>query len=857
MGKSHNKGSYQKKWTIVILAILFITVLIITFLFEAQYQNSIPTVAITKVEEKGDTTKTSTVPFSSKESAIHYSLSDYFYEETQVLELSSKESDIKSIYYTLDGTLPDSEGGILYEEPIELASQTKDRLVNSYTIRACGKREDGSFSEIQTHSYFVGEGVGERFDCIVVSLTTAPDNLYDYEDGIFVTGKVRDDYIKENRDAKIQPDSPANFNLRGMESERPVSVEMFTEDGTCIISQKAGMRVSGGWSREYLQKSIKLIARSSYDEGMGSFDYEFFPDASTLDHRKITSYKRLVLRNNANDNGFAFLRDETISECTKETQLIDTVYSRPAAVYLNGKYYGFAWLHSVYDSDYFNAMNGNDEEIGTWKVLDAKERNYLFEAKEDEDLIDQDMLKRYKEVLSYSNVDLTNDDKFNELSQLIDVDNFLWYYAVQAYIGNTDWPNNNNKVYRYYTENEVAAIEKAKTESVSSLTQEEVVSTNQIVTDNNTTDANAAYNNVMVGNTSDYTAMDGKFRWLLFDTDFALGLYNASPSQETVTGLLQPFSGTSSPLLISLLKRDDIKEKYITILCDLMNDIYSPEKVKSVILEKEALRLHELSYDYKYGCMLPSSWGNLDFVSMEVKNAINYAKQRPEAVREQIVTAFGKDLTEYLVTAASNEHAVIHINYSKLMPGEEGFHGVYYLGYALQLSSKVEEGYQFVSWNINGKQYKSQSLELNPDDFFGEEIKIELEVKPKEDATIPVIYEVGFEGKNDYIVLFNPYAYKVTTKLMFLSDDEQNLEKNQLQNITLAPGEKVTIYCDNYQGLESLGGYSVNFSLKGGEILYFSNCYGDIVEKIPLHKVEKGNYLEKDMFTKAYIEKTP
>lgn len=837
MVKLQNKGSYQKKWTLVILVILFIAVLTGTFLLEAQYQDVAQTVASTDVEEKVETTKTSTISFASKESAIHYSLTDYFYKETQTLELSTKESDIESIYYTLDGTMPDSESGILYEEPIELVSQTKKKLVNSYTIRACGKREDGSFSEIQTHSYFVGEGVEERFDCLVVSLTTDPNNLYNYEDGIFVTGKIRDEYIEENPDITIQPDSPANFNVRGMESERPVDVEMFTEDGTCIISQKAGMRVSGGWSRANEQKSIKLIARSSYEEGMGSFDYEFFKDASTLDHRKITSYKRLVLRNNANDNGYAFLRDETISECAKDTQLMDVMYARPAAVYLNGKYYGFAWLHSVYDNDYFNAKNGNDEEIGTWGVLDVKERNHLFEEKEEMDLVDQDMLNRYKEVNSYCNIDLTKDENFEALSQLIDVDSFLWYYAVQAYIGNTDWPNNNNKVYRYYTDDEVAAIEEAAKEGASSLTQEKVLST----------EANATA----------YNAMDGKFRWLLFDTDFSLGLYNALPTQETITDLLRPFSDTSSPLLIALLKRDDIKEKYITILCDLMNDIYSPEKVKKVILEKEALRLHELTYDFKYGSMLPYSWGNLDFVSMEVKNAINYAKQRPKAVRKQIVTAFGTDLTEYSVTAASNEHAVIHINYSKLMQGEDDFHGIYYLGYALRLSTEIEEGYEFVSWNINGKKYTIKDLELNPDEFAEGEIKIELEVKIKEDATIPVIYEVHYEGKNDSIVLWNPYANEVTTKFMFFSDDEKDIQKNQLPNIILTPGEKITIYCSNYQGLESLGGYSVNFSLKAGETLYYSNRYGDIVEKISLHKLGEGNYIEKDILTKEYVEKTP
>lgn len=84
---------------------------------------------------------------------------------------------------------------------------------------------------------------------MVFSITSDPYNLYDYEYGILVPGKLRDDFIKNNPGKNIEPPDPANFNLRGRESEREVYLEIFEPDGTVVASQNAGIRVYGGWSK--------------------------------------------------------------------------------------------------------------------------------------------------------------------------------------------------------------------------------------------------------------------------------------------------------------------------------------------------------------------------------------------------------------------------------------------------------------------------------------------------------------------------------------------------------------------------------------------------------------------------------
>lgn len=60
-------------------------------------------------------------------------------------------------------------------------------------------------------------------------LSTDSENLYDYEKGIAVAGKIRDEWMANEYDGKseITPNDPANWNQEGMAGERPMYVEAF------------------------------------------------------------------------------------------------------------------------------------------------------------------------------------------------------------------------------------------------------------------------------------------------------------------------------------------------------------------------------------------------------------------------------------------------------------------------------------------------------------------------------------------------------------------------------------------------------------------------------------------------------
>lgn len=214
------------------------------------------------------------ISLSEKESepsgVVSFSLPSGFYAENISVELSGEGN----IYFTTDGSDPTPDSGTLYTAPIEINASTE---VTASTIKAVAVDGDGNSGSIYTTSYVTGQDIDGRFgdNTLIFVLSTDPYNLYDYEYGIAVPGKVYDDYVKEHPGEEISYNAPGNYYMTGMEWERPIYVEVFESNGSKVIDQAAGVRLSGGYSRVPDQKSLRLIARKKYDPDNGKFKYAF------------------------------------------------------------------------------------------------------------------------------------------------------------------------------------------------------------------------------------------------------------------------------------------------------------------------------------------------------------------------------------------------------------------------------------------------------------------------------------------------------------------------------------------------------------------------------------------------------
>ena len=127
---------------------------------------------------------------------------------------------------------------------------------------------------------------------------------------------------------QINGTSPANFNMRGVEWEREANIELFEPNGNLGFNHRAGVRIHGGWTRSFPQKSLRLYARGRY--GANEFNYRFFPD------RDDSLFKRILLRNSGNDHDATFFRDALIHQMIQHRPITSQDW-QPSVTFVNGE----------------------------------------------------------------------------------------------------------------------------------------------------------------------------------------------------------------------------------------------------------------------------------------------------------------------------------------------------------------------------------------------------------------------------------------------------------------------------------------------------------------------------------------
>lgn len=718
------------------------------------------------------------VPEEKPEKGIKFSHKAGFYSENIEVELSAPEG--AEIYFTTDGSDP-AKSGTLYTEPIVINA---GKEVRATTIKALAVSE-GVGTGVYTRSFVTGSDVDERFgeETLVFVLSTDPYNLYDYEYGIAVPGKIYDDYVKEHPGEEIPYNAPGNYYMSGREAERDMYVEVFEPDGSNVISQAAGVRVVGGYSRVVSQKSFKLIARKEYDSNNGKFKYAFFPDAVTEAGVPIAEYDRIVLRNGANDREFAGVRDELTQQLARDYGYASTQHTVPAAVFLNGEYYGFSWLHENYNEDYLATQYGGNKEqyeivANTENPEEGTERG----------------LADFAQVTDYiNNRDLTDDKTFEEFCRLVDIDDLMQYYAIQIFISNKDWPGNNYKAYRYYpAEGEELTSEK----------------------------------------------MDGRWRFLLFDAEFAWGLYGDGSNLRTLSDLLSGshMSG-KSVMLEALLKRPDMREKLADTLCDLMSGAFSTENILETLDELCAKSDSEQMYALKRGIV--SEWAN-EWTFEDSRNQIReFAEKRQRAIQKDLCRNFDIDAEYYDISVTGTRGARALLGSQETVGGIVS--GSYFTAFGVTISAQPFEDFTFVKWEVDGTDYTTPKVRITADMAKDGKVTAKLVVERGEVHGKPLrVGSICTDKGAGAIKLVNPNDEAVTTAGLFLTDSEDNLTRWALPDVKIEANSELLIVMKNNKTEEALMQIQATFSLKAGETLILSDKDGNILQSVPIPEIPEG-----------------
>ena len=322
--------------------------------------------------------------------ALNFSMPGGFYDEEISLELTSSPG--AKIYYTVDGTLPNRSSKI-YRRPLRINSNT--------IIRAIARRGRKK-SKHQTHSYFFNE---PKSTFPVISIAIPPKVLFDPETGLFMKGS--------NAIDSLWTLPGANFWSK---SETLINAEIFETNGNCEYNNLSGLRLFGGMSRLFPQKSMTIVARKRY--GQKRFKHKIFGKDG------LKKFKFLVLRNSGSDWGKSHFRDAFMTSLLDDWDIEKQDY-RPSHVYINGKYWGIYNIREKVNRYFLEDHTDVDKDS-----LELME--HRFNRK-------RGSRKHYLNMLKFlEENDLSNPANYAYLKSLMDVKNFMLYQIAQIYFDNRD-----------------------------------------------------------------------------------------------------------------------------------------------------------------------------------------------------------------------------------------------------------------------------------------------------------------------------------------------------------------------------------------------------------------------------------
>jgi len=606
-----------------------------------------------------------------------------FYEEEFLLTLSAPQTGGK-IFYTLDGSEPAIDQNMeptdtTYEystpiliknrssEPNVLSNIETSKIWSYYppspvfkgtVIRAMVVDGENQRSRIVTRSYFVDADIKKRYTLPVLSIVTPAEGLFDGKVGIYTPGDL---YQDDHPHYDVY--NTANYTQRGMEWERPASLELFTENGKVQFAQEVGIRISGNASRAMQQKSLRIDNREEYS-GVNYISFDFFPNLNhRFQERNVSNYKTIVLRSG--------VKDVFLQSLLTQTQL-DIQGAMPVIVFINGEYWGIYNIRTRYDKNYFRQYHDIDEvdlltcegralaQIGLLYIGDLIEAGKCMELFS---MIDENYIENeYKTVET-----LADPEIYQEISRYMDVENFIDFNITHIF---TD---NNDRQFYYWKYN-----------------GEPVKLNGQAV-----------------------NKKDGRWRWMIMDLDQGfknLGRYTLI--HETEEGVPKTY------LLRALLQNVEFKVKFINRFADMLNSIFREE----VVLD----RLESVHAEYS-PAMAENihRWGT-EYASMEgweksTEELRQFALLRPDIQRSHIVDYFNLDGIASITLLTEPQRGYIRINSLSITTELEGVQdpaewtGKYFQGVPVAITAVPVDGYRFSHWEgVNENQKKEEKLLIFP-----------------------------------------------------------------------------------------------------------------------------------------------
>ncbi len=308
------------------------------------------------------------------------------------IRLEINAHDGETIKYTLNGDEPTIYSRT-YTEPLTISKNT--------IVRAIAFSDEKLPSSIASSTYIFDK----THDIPIVCISADNSGLFSNNYGIYAYGN-----------SSVFPDSNANYYWN---EERSISFEYYEPDGSLALAFNAGIRIFGGASRVYPQKSFSIHLRDEY--GLDELYYPFFGESD------VKAFKSFILRCGGQDVKTK-LKDYFVSKCAIEDGNQDGMRGQPVALYINGAYWGLYNLREKINEDYISYhynLDASDINIITLNGSAVHGNNSDWEA-----------LESFCEQNDFS-----IQENYDRLSEWIDVENFTDYIIFQTFFSNTDVGN--------------------------------------------------------------------------------------------------------------------------------------------------------------------------------------------------------------------------------------------------------------------------------------------------------------------------------------------------------------------------------------------------------------------------------
>ena len=431
------------------------------------------------------------------------------------------------VVYTIDGSVPTASSA-RYTEPLTITGTT--------VIRAAAITDGMLMSQCVTQTYLVED----KHTIPVVSLSSAPKNLFGEKTGILIEGM---------------------YNNYKKDWEREVHIEYFDENGVKCVEFDAGAKIFGQYSRSLDQKGLRLALREIY--GTTEVTYPFFPDSVS----GITTFSNLLLRPSGQDQTRAKLRDEIVPAIVRGQMDIDYQEFRACVLYINGEYWGLYYLRERLDADYIESKYGYEE--GSFDLI----KSQIFAS--------EGTLDEWNALDEYCRThDLTIQENYDYVCSQVDTQSLINFWVVETFFANTD-----------------------------------------------------------TGNIRCYKTEDGKWRWMIYDFDWAM-TSTTWKNDYIQRHLLDPeghgSANFSNALIRKLLKNDEFRDQFISTYCYHLNNTFNTERTLAILDEMAAVIADEIPrHGERWGFPNESSWET----SLNVLK--KFFEQKPDLAIKQLQENFG------------------------------------------------------------------------------------------------------------------------------------------------------------------------------------------------------------------------